>query len=223
MSMRGAWLSLVLVLAAYSLAAQSAPSLSPDNVANSLQSRFERLTDYDCLLKTETHAGSKIEAMTFHLWYRRPGLLRLRVLQGRHKGSELVLGPDGTLRGRRGGLLKPFTRRLSRNDPSLRSLRGQPAWELDFGSFLRAMRERMALPGSTAVVHVPTATESHLLLEVRYPPEGSDRFLRDLWAVDEGEWLLASGDVFDGETRVDHVEFSQIRVDQGTPESWFHF
>jgi hypothetical protein len=221
--MCGAWFCLLLMLAASSMPAHSAAPLSPAGVAVRLQSRFEQLTDYNCLLKTETHAGSKVETATFHLWYRRPGLLRLRVLQGRRKGSELVLAADGTLHGRRGGLLKPFSRRLSRTDPSLRSLRGQPAWELDFGSFLRAMRDRMALPGSAAVIHEPTATEPHLLLEVRYRPPGSDRFLRDVWAVDLGEWLLAWGDVFDGQTRVDHVEFSQIRVDQGTKASWFRF
>ena len=75
---------------------------------------------------------------------------------------------------------------------------------------------RMALPGSTIVVREPTAAEPHLLLEVRYRPDGSDRFLRDVWAVDEKEWLLSSGDVFDGDVRVDHVQFTQVRVDQGT-------
>src|SRR5262245_50726656 len=125
-----------------------AETLTAADVAKRLQTRFEQMTDYECVLQTETRAAGKVEAGTFRVWYRRPGLLRLRVLKGRRKGSELVLGPDGVLRGRRGGLLKPFSRRLSRSDPSLRSLRGQPAWELDFGSFLRAMRERMALPGS---------------------------------------------------------------------------
>jgi outer membrane lipoprotein-sorting protein len=196
---------------------------SPATVAARLQQRFDRVQDYDCLLHTETRAGTRVEVAAFHLWYRKPGLLRLRVLRGRHHGSELLLGADGVLRGRRGGLLRPFSRRLDRSDASLRSLRGQPAWELDFGSFLRAMRERMALPGSTATVQMPTAAEPHLLLEVRYRPAGATGFLRDVWSIDPSQWLLAGGDVFDGDTRVDHIRFSDVQLNTGLKESWFRF
>src|SRR5947208_5705589 len=103
-------------------------ALSPSAISDRLRERFARITDYECVMRTETRAGSRKEAAAFQVWYRKPGLFRLRVLKGRHHGSELALGTDGTLRGRRGGLLRPFSRRLSRSDPSLRSLRGQPAW-----------------------------------------------------------------------------------------------
>jgi outer membrane lipoprotein-sorting protein len=197
---------------------------APAAVAARLQARFERISDYDCVMRTATRSGQKkVEAAAFHIWYRRPGLLRLRVLQGRHKGSELVMGADGTLRGRRGGLLRRFSRRLSRSDRSLRSLRGQPAWELDFGSFLRAMRQRLALPGSTAVVREPTAADPHLILEVRYRPPDAAGSLRDVWYVDPHTWLLARGNVFEGETQVDHFEITDIRIDQGLGERWFRF
>ena len=36
--------------------------------------------------------------MAFRLWYRTPGLLRLRVLRDRHQGSELLLDAKGVLR-----------------------------------------------------------------------------------------------------------------------------
>ena len=204
-------------------ASEPLSTLSPATVAQRLQGRFDRIRDYECVIRTETHAGSRVEAAAFRLWYRKPGLLRLRVLRGRRQGSELVVGSDGVLRGRRGGLLRPFSRRLDRSDPALRSLRGQPAWELDFGSFLRAMHERMALPDSTAIVRMPAAAEPHLRLEVRYRPPGAAHFLRDIWFIDPALWLIAAGDVFDGDTRVDHIEFSAIRVDTGLPEGGFRF
>jgi hypothetical protein len=81
----------------------------------------------------------------------------------------------------------------------------------------------MALPGSSAGVRMPAAGEPHLLLEVRYRPAGASGFLRDVWSIDPAEWLLASGDVFDGDNRVDHIEFSNIHLDTGLKESWFRF
>jgi outer membrane lipoprotein-sorting protein len=216
-------LALLALLAAAPVRSSLPGPPSPAVVAERLQQRFDQIRDYDCVLHTQTRARARVEAAAFHLWYRKPGLLRLRVLRGRHHGSELVVGADGVLRGRRGGLLRVFSRRLDRSDPSLRSLRGQPAWELDFGSFLRTMRERMALPRSTAAVRMPTAGEPQLMLEVRYRPAGAAGFLRDLWSIDPAGWLLAGGDVFDGETRVDHIEFSDIHRDTGLKESWFRF
>jgi hypothetical protein len=221
--MARALLPLALALALCAGAAPPAETLTPALVAERLQARFERLADYECVMRTETRAAGKVEAGTFRFWYRKPGLLRLRVLKGRRKGSELVLGADGVLRGRKGGLLKPFSRRLSRSDSSLRSLRGQPAWELDFGSFLRAMRERLALPGSSASLKAGSPQEPLITLEVLYRPPGSSTRLRDVWVVDPREWLLVSGDVFDGETRVDHIQFAEIRPDRGLSEDWFRF
>jgi outer membrane lipoprotein-sorting protein len=219
---RSLGLLLVLLFVARGAALQET-ALTPAAVAARLQTRFDQIQDYECVMQTETRAGSKVEAASFRIWYRRLGLLRLRVLKGRRKGSELVMGADGSLRGRRGGLLRPFSRRLSRSDPSLRSLRGQPAWELDFGSFIRALRERLALPGSRATVQQPTSAEPHLTLEIHYRPPDAAGPLRDVWFIDPQSWLLARGDVYDGVARVDHFEFGDIRLDQGLKESWFHF
>ena len=72
-------------------------------------------------------------------------------------------------------------------------------------------------------VHPRLRAEPHLRLEVRYRPPGATRFLRDIWFIDAAEWLIAAGDVFDGDARVDHIEFSAIRVDTGLPEGGFRF
>ncbi len=218
----GSVTALLLLIAAATAAPGAAP-LTPAAVAARLQSRFEHLADYECLLRTESRADGKVEAGVFRLWFRRPGMVRLRVLKGRRQGSELVLQADGTLRGRRGGLLRPFSRRLDRADRSLRGLRGQPAWELDFGSFLRAQRERLALPGTTAVVHPATGVDPTVRLEVRYRPPGAASALRDVWTINPSEWLLTSADIFDGETRVDHVEFTEVRLNTGLKDDWFRF
>ncbi len=219
----GCWLAAALFLLRPVPAGSELEALTPARVVERLQQRFSRIHDYECVIHSETRYGARVEAMAFRLWYRTPGLLRLRVLRGRHQGSELLLDARGVLRGRRGGLLKPFSRRLDRSDSSLRSLRGQPAWELDFGSFLRAMRERMTLPGSVSTVRPATGVDPRLILEVRYRPVADAHLLRDVWAIDPGEWLLSSGDVYDGTTRVDHVEFSELRLDAGLKESWFRF
>jgi outer membrane lipoprotein-sorting protein len=222
--MRRCALCLAVALLAGGVASGSgaAEPLTPAAVKGRLQARLDGLTDYQCVLRTETKSGTRVERGEFQLWYRRPGYLRLRVVEGRRRGSEFVMGVDGTLRGRHGGLLRAFSRRLSRGDPSLRSLRGQPAWELDFGSFLRAMEERMSQPGSRSILHPAGGGDPEVILEVRYRSPGGEA-LRDIWGIDPRDWLLRRGDVFEGDQRVDHVEFTNIRTDVGLKESWFRF
>jgi hypothetical protein len=235
-----AWL-LVLSLAAMSPIAVAAPVPTAAEIAARLQERFHQMQDYQCVMRSETRAGTKADALTLRIWYRRPGLLRLRVLRGRHRGSELLLGGDGVLHGRRGGLLRPFSERLDRSDPSLRSLRGLPAWEVDFGSFLHSMEQRISQPDSSKAVH--EAAGPTLVVEVEYDaiqtdtrdgahsqPDSSASSaplhhtrLRDVWTVNPKDWLLVSGDVYDGTERVDHFEFSEVQVDTGLKESWFRF
>src|SRR3712207_849069 len=105
-------LALTFVSSAGAASLSSAKALTPAVIAERLQARFEQMDECECVRRTETRRAGRVEAGAPRLWFRRPGLLRLRVLKGRRRGSELVLGPDGALRGRRGGLLKPFTRRL---------------------------------------------------------------------------------------------------------------
>jgi outer membrane lipoprotein-sorting protein len=215
---------LISLAAGFASAATSTPaSLTPETVSAKLQQRFEQLTDYEAVMNTETRSGARIEAARFHVWYRKPGLFRLRVLRGRQRGSELLVEADGTLRGRRGGLLRPFSRQLSRSDPSLRSLRGQPAWELDLGSFLRAMRKRMAQAGSSSAVLKPAPSEPDLRLEVRYQSPADGHPLRDVWIIDPRTWLLVGGEVYDGEQRVDRFEITDFKPDRRLPLSMFRF
>jgi outer membrane lipoprotein-sorting protein len=224
--MRG-WVGVCLLLslaAGLVPAAASAPvDLTPETVAEKLQHRFDQLTDYEAVMDTETRSGARVEAARFHVWYRKPGLFRLRVLRGRQRGSELLVEADGALRGRRVGLLRAFSRRLSRSDPSLRSLRGQPAWELDLGSFLRAMRQRMSQSGSSSTVQKPAPDGPNVRLEVRYHSPADGRPLRDEWTIDPRTWLLIVGEVYDGEQRVDRFEITEIKTDRGLPVSMFRF
>jgi outer membrane lipoprotein-sorting protein len=224
--MRG-WVGVCLLLsltAGVVSARESTPAaLTPDIVAEKLQQRFDQLTDYEAVMNTETRSGSRVETARFHVWYRIPGLFRLRVLRGRQRGSELLVEADGTLRGRRGGLLRPFSRRLSRSDPSLRSLRGQPAWELDLGSFLRAMRQRMGQPGSSSSIRKASPDGPKLSLEVRYRSPTDGHALRDVWTIDPRTWLLVGGEVYDGEQRVDRFEITDLKTDRGLPLAMFHF
>jgi outer membrane lipoprotein-sorting protein len=224
--MRG-WVGVCLLLSLaagfVSAAAFTPVDLTPKTVAEKLQQRFDQLTDYEAVMNTETRSGARVDAARFHVWFRKPALFRLRVLKGRQRGSELVVEADGSLRGRRGGLLRPFSRRLSRSDPSLRSLRGQPAWELDLGSFLRAMRERMSQAGSSSTVRKPAPDGPSLSLEVRYRSLADGHPLRDVWTIDPRTWLLVGGEVYDGEQRVDRFEITDFMPDRGLPLSMFRF
>jgi hypothetical protein len=218
--MRPAFLTLCLAaVLGIVVSASAAEQLSADELLRRAEERFQALKDYECLLESETRSGKRREAGVYRLWLKRPHMFRLRVLKGKHRGSEVAEDAGGTVRGHEGGLLKPIVVRLSATDRRLRSIRGVPVTEMDWGSFYRKCRERCARPGARVQVTAPASADAPYELTVSYTE--AQQPMREVYRIDPQRWVLLEGDVFEGETRVDHVRFYEIKLDTGVRDGWF--
>lgn len=196
----------------------AATAETAESVLARAESRFAALKDLECFVESETRLGKKQEGGTFHFWFRKPAMLRIHVTKGKTRGSDLVIDEAGKVRGRKGGLLKPFVISLSQSDKRLRNIRGFPVMDLPWSTFYRKVRERAARPGARlTLAERPDATPHQLTL--RYVEAG--KRMREEYRIDPELWVLTEAVCFEDEVCVDRVTFRDIRLDPGLEPKFF--
>lgn len=215
----GCWLVLLAAVATPLRCVVAADPPTADDVIHRAEERFRQLTDYDCLADTDSRAGKKTASGTYHLWFKKPEMVRIRVIQGGHRGSEVAVDRDGKVRGREGGLLKPFVVGLSKTDGRLKSIRGVSITQLDWGTFYRGYHEAAARPGARITLTPPAGSAGSYEVTVAFPQDG--KRVREVYRIDPARWTLVEADVFEDETRVDHILFRDVKLDTGLEDRWF--
>jgi outer membrane lipoprotein-sorting protein len=214
-------LSLVapLLLLASLASVDAAALMTAPDVMERAEQRFRTLSDYECLIDCEARAGKKVERGTYRVWFRQPSLLRVRVLQGQRRGSEVAMDERGQFRGRKGGLLKPFVVNLQPNDRRLYNVRGKPVTEFSFGSFYRTLRERAGKPGAAMTLAQAGGGETPHTVALSFNDGG--RKVRELYRIDPGAWTLTGGEVYEDGALVEQFTVRDLKVNTGVPEKWF--
>lgn len=191
---------------------------TPESILARAEARFAAVKDYECIVEAEARKGKKRESGAYQLWFRKPAMLRLHVTKGRTRGSDLAIDERGKVRGRQGGLLKPFVITLSPDDKRLRNLHGYPVTEIQWGAFYRKLRERTARPGARLTLAERAGGDPYQLT-LRYVDSGKQ--IREEYRFDPEQWVLVLADFFEDEERVDHVLFRDIRLDPGLEPKFF--
>jgi len=195
-------------------------ALTPDEVFSRVNQRFSTLQDYECMADTECRAGKKQEVRSLQLWYKKPGMLRVKVLRGPSRGSEVVVSPRGEIRGRKGGFLKPVVIKLDEDDSRIRNLRGMPVTEFVWSTFYSGFRERAERAGAKLAVLPRRDPAGHV--EVVLTSTAGGKSTREVLRFDPKLWLLEETEVFEGDTRVDYAVFHSFKTDTGLSDRLFH-
>ncbi len=91
-----------------------------------IQTKWQTLSDYTCVLETYTKKGEKEQLSTIEQKFRKPKWIRMQILDGDGKGSVGVYNPfDKKVRGCKTGILKFIVLTLDLSDSRVSSLRGQ--------------------------------------------------------------------------------------------------
>lgn len=190
----------------------------PWQILEKAEARYRELTDYECLVEAEARNGKKHESGTYRFWFRKPAMMKIRVTGGKSRGSDLVIDEQGRIKGRKGGLLKAIVISLSRNDHRLRNVRGNPVWELEWGAFYRKLRERASRPNTQFTLSPASGNQPHELV-LRYTEGGKN--MREVYHLDPRDRVLLLADFFEDNQRVEHVRFSEIRLNPGLENRFF--
>jgi hypothetical protein len=146
-------------------------------------------------------------------------MLRVKVVHGAKKGSEVAMDSTGQIRAHAGGVLSPVVQRLKPADQRLRNVRGVSLMEMDWGSFYGKFRERSARPDARVTLAPHPDPNAPYALTLTYSEGGKP--MRELYAIDPHDWFMVEGDVYEAGARVDHVLFRDVKLNPGLKDSWF--
>jgi hypothetical protein len=207
---------LALVLAPW--LAPAAGGQRAADLLDALQAHLAHCQDYRYDVTCYERQGEQQEERRYRFYVKGTRLVRVRVLQGRGKGSEAVLDAQGRVRARKGGLLKAFVRTLRPDDPRVCSLRGTSFWEAACPHFLQALRLRLTQPGTECELGPDPEQPALLLVGVHRPGA-----LRERYWIDPQGLHLIQGELFEGGLLVHRFAISDIRENVGLSDSFFSF
>jgi len=150
--------------------------------------------------------------------FKKPGMLRVKVLSGSNQGSEVAIRRDGKIRGHQGGLLRAVKVTLGRDDRRLRNLRGAPVWEADWGAFLLKFQSALEEHPVEAAVH--PGEEGTFVAELRL--HGVTGPERQVYTMDASPLLLRSAELFEGNVLVSRVSYAKERLNPDLPDGYFN-
>jgi outer membrane lipoprotein-sorting protein len=218
-SPRGAWrfAGLIVMLLAPVVPGQ-AETLTPRELLQRMEQSYDQIQSYDCLLTIFSRKDRRTETMKLRFAYKKPGLLRARVVEGPSRGSEVAINGDGRIRARQRGVLRAIKLTLDKDDRRLRNLRGVPVWEAEWGAFLKKIGG--ALNHSTARSVVQAGENDTLMLDIRLT--GANGPERQLYVVEKSTYHLKSGETYEGDVLVSRVVCDKERLNPDLPNGFFN-
>jgi hypothetical protein len=188
------------------------------DLIDSLQAHLAHCQDYRYDVSSYERNGNQQEERSYRFFVKRARLVRIRVLDGRGKGSEAVMDAQGRVRARKGGLLRAFVRTLRPDDPRVCSLRGTPFWEAACPNFLKELRIRVVQPGTECDLGPDLVQPALIRLDLHRPGANRERY----WIDPQGMHLI-KGEVLEGNLLVHRFVISDIRENVGLSDAFFAF
>lgn len=116
--------------------------ISIDSIVRACKNKWESITTYTCTYESYQKKGEDEDKRTYFVEFKKPLWLRLKVLEGKDRGSEVVYNPDKNIvRGRKGGVLKGVVLTFNPDDKKVTSLRGFKVYHAGIGEIYRRILE----------------------------------------------------------------------------------
>lgn len=192
---------------------------TPQELLSKAEERLRSITDYRCFAEGQAILGEKRDGGSYRVWYRNPGLARIKVISGRSKGSEIAVDTKGQVRARKGGLLKPFVVKMKPDDRRLLSLRGISVCEITWPCFYRRWRESASRSGARVALASRSSREAPYEVVISFEHEGKQ--CREHYRIDPRLWVLTEAEMWENGQRVDQIRFSEVALDTGVEEDFF--
>lgn len=190
------------------------------SVVEAFRERYAALDDYQCRMYEFCRKGSAFEERTMDLYFKKPRLIRMDVVKGNRSSDNGAVGVfrnNGNVTVRPGGLLSFLSVTVDKHDPRIASIRGHAIDEID----LQAVRDLIQSREADGVLTVSVADGEYLLSSRPRDPSKNGGVTRELIRLAAVKYLPISSDSFEGDTLVQHVEWSRFVLDAGLPDELF--
>lgn len=141
---------MALALLASTVAVARAEKMAVSDVLEGMESTWKNVDSYTCTMKSWGTRAGKEKTESFTYSFKKPRLVRLKVLSGKDKGADVVYDASGNVRAAKRVLGIRGRQSISTSDPKVYSARGVPFWHADLGSQIAAVRTLIKEKGATA-------------------------------------------------------------------------
>lgn len=184
----------------------------------------QQVHDYSTVTALHLYKGRRFITESGHFYFKKPNMMRLEVLEGRKRGSIVVLDKAGKVHVRLGGFLRHVPIQLDRHSHMLRLETGFSVVEGDFANLLAYMNDLTKNGGHVLVTESPVAVDalhkSMNVLEIENPHAKFDPSVY-LLGIDPATNLPLQCDMYRHGHLFASTTWSKIKLDPGLSDHIF--
>lgn len=196
-------------------------------MVNTMAQAIAKLEDYsfESDIFTFQKGGRKPVKESGRFFWKKPNLVRLEVAEGGKKGAVVVVGKEGKVHGRLGGLLKVFSAQLSRNSHMLHAANGYSMIDSDLQSLMETVKKTLDNGATSRVslepVKVGHAPDKVFVVEIFKKGEGNESALVDRIFVDPASSLPERWNVYRNGEIWSITDWKNLKTNQGLKDELF--
>jgi outer membrane lipoprotein-sorting protein len=214
---------MALALLATSVAVARAERMPVSDVLEGMETTWKSVDSYSCRMKSWGTRDGKEKTESFTYYFKKPRLVRLKVLSGKDKGADVVYGADGKVRAGKRVLGIFVTQSIGTNDKKVYSARGVPFWNADLGTQIAAVRTLIKEKGASA-----TADRASGVITLKLSWKGTDlntdtgvhEYVRT-YTLDAKTFTLTDRVTTEDGTTVERLEVSDMNLKAGLEPGFF--
>jgi len=175
-----------------------------------LEKAILAMNTYRCIMESENWRGTLYERKISRLQFKKPNLLRLDVLEGKKRGSAVVLNKEGIIRGRNSWGLK---KTLKPTDKRLKNIRGYTFLNSSLIDKVNRLKKHILETGCGATL-TEEDYDSKAAYRLHIEHIGADNPLttEDIW-FEKGSYIMLRNIKYEGDNKVTDISWHDFEID----------
>lgn len=185
---------------------------------NSLEDAIYKMDTYRYIMTSENWKGKRHEKKTLRFQFKKPNLIRTDVLEGKKRGSTVILNKEDKVRGRNSwGLRKT----MKPTDKRLRSIRGSTFMQASLSDKLKRLKEHILERGCIAGVSEEEYTgRPAYRLHIDHQDEDDPVTAEDIW-FDKETYVTLKNLKYEDDNKVADVTWKDFEINIPLDDSLF--
>lgn len=190
---------------------------------DTIEARHNEIKTYRCRIETVCVVGEKREVRSFDFSFKRPKLIRMKIIEGRNKGATLIYR-EGYVIARPGGIFGFVRKTFKPDEPAVTTIRGGRMDQMDFWFIIGLMQQ----PSPTSVLSYRGQEDFQgrfvdvVELNETGKPSATD-YAKAIFWIDSKERLILKYELYDGKDRLAFRQaHSDIEINPEFKDAYFN-
>ncbi len=204
-----------LVAVALTLGARSSALATPagDAALARYAAAWNAVQTYTVTMVAHEVKGTDVQDRTYQVYYSKPNIMRVDIVDGAGKGSQVLWQGGDTVDGHQGGFLRFFHLHLKLTNPLAVSMRGKTVADVPFGAVLDMIKKM-----NTSSLDATSQENTTVITAIAADPTTDDGVSRDVVFL-SSNGLPIEYDQYEGDVDVNKIVYSDYKQNVPLPDS----